>query len=618
MTGVLRHRGPDGRDVWSDSGAGLAHTRLAVLDPTVRGAQPMADDTGRYVLVFNGEIYNFVELRRELEAAGDVFRTGTDTEVLLNAWRRWGADCLPRLEGMFAFALYDRRERRMWLARDRFGEKPLYYALDGAGVVFGSEIKAVLADGRERRPDLTAIHHYLSFQYVPGPWTAFEGVKKLPPAHVLDIGPNHPGEPTSYWRLPSPDPTLADEPREGLAREVFDRLETAVRRRMVADVPVGAFLSGGVDSSAVVGMMTRAAAGRIKTFSIGFDEPGYDERAYARQVAALFDTDHAEEVLGPECIDDLDRLVWHYGEPFADPSALPTYAVSRLARRRVTVSLSGDGGDELFFGYGRYADMAAFDAAGARARPLAAVARSAAGAIPAALQRRRPFGGIRRRLRNYGARHVDRYEPAIAYFMEADKAVGYGPALRSRSWPESFDLLAAHFAASSTYVGGAATSDVHTYLPDDILTKVDVAAMACSLESRAPFLDSDLAAFAASLPEAVRMPGGALKGLLKTALEPLLPAEILHRRKMGFGVPIDVWLRGPWRDRMHDLLLDGRFAARGLFHPAYVQRLVDDHVAGRAHHHTRLWALMMLESWWRTWIDAAEAPISSPDARFAG
>lgn len=608
MAASLGHRGPDDHGAWLDGGTGLAHSRLSIIDLSTGGHQPMAEDSGRYVLVYNGEIYNFADLRAELAAYGEAFHSGSDTEVLLLAYRRWGRAVLPRLNGMFAFAVFDRAEQSLFLARDRFGEKPLYYT-DGPDVfVFGSEIKAILDyPGVARRPDLRAIHHYLSMQYVPGPWTAFDGVRKLPPGTGLTVTRAGAGEPQPYWRAPEPDAAMARRSAEDLRAELRSRLDSAVRRRLAADVPVGAFLSGGVDSSAVVGLMSRAAGRRIRTYSIGFEEADHDERVHARRVAELFDTDHTEAVVRPDVAALLERIVWHYGEPFADPSALPTFCLAQLARRGVKVALSGDGGDELFLGYTRYDAMARLgwtDHVPTAARSLAA---ASAAAIPGPLRSRRPFAGVGRRLKLLAERRAERYEPAIMAFFESDKTEGYGPALRPHLAASTLDLLQRRFERRPGLVAGAALADLETYLPDDILTKVDVATMAVGLESRAPFLDPDLADFALRLPQSTAMPGGQLKGLLKAALEDLLPQDILYRPKMGFGVPLERWLKGELHGLARDLLLDGRFHARGLLQPAYVESLLAQHAGGQRLHHTRIWSLIMLELWFRIWIDGASS-----------
>src|SRR5882724_2755232 len=367
MIAMLRHRGPDDEGVWTDGRAGLAHARLSIIDLSPAGHQPMANADETIWITYNGEIYNFAEIRQELEAGGYSFRSRSDTEVIVNGWHAWGPKIFTRLRGMFALAIWDRRSRRLILARDRLGKKPLYYAATSKGFLFGSEIKALLAwPAMQRAPDLSAIDRYLSLGYVPAPDTAFLGIRKLPAAHYL-ISEARPdgslGEPqlVRYWWLPEPSASWRHRPADELRRELVLRLEEAVRLRLIADVPLGAFLSGGVDSSAVVAMMARAGGGRVKTFSIGFLAKEYDETRYARMVAQRYATEHEEFIVEPDAVAILPQLVWHYGEPFADPSAIPTYYVSQMARRHVTVALNGDGGDEAFLGYARYQAMRHLD-----------------------------------------------------------------------------------------------------------------------------------------------------------------------------------------------------------------------------------------------------------------
>src|SRR5271169_6606813 len=367
MLATLRHRGPDDEGVWTDGRAGLAHARLSIIDLSLAGHQPMASADGSVWITYNGEIYNFAELRRELTALGYSFLSRSDTEVIVNGWHAWGPRIFSRLRGMFALALWDQRSRCLILARDKIGKKPLYWARTGTGFVFGSEIKAVLVwPGISRMPDLAAIDHYLTLQYVPAPQTAFAGIRKLPAAHYLTISSAADGgidepELVRYWRLTRKPTAQIARPLHELRAELVAHLEEAVRIRLVSDVPLGAFLSGGVDSSAVVAMMARAGGGRVKTFSIGFPEKEYDETRYARMVAERYGTEHEEFVVEPDAVAILPLLVWHYGEPFADPSAIPTYYVSQMARRGVTVALNGDGGDEAFLGYARYRAMRHLD-----------------------------------------------------------------------------------------------------------------------------------------------------------------------------------------------------------------------------------------------------------------
>jgi asparagine synthase (glutamine-hydrolysing) len=615
MLATLRHRGPDDEGVWTDGQGALAHARLSIIDLSPAGHQPIASADGEVWLTYNGEIYNFLELRAELEASGYVFRSRTDSEVIANGWHAWGPALFARLRGMFALAIWDRRQRRLILARDRLGKKPLYYAPTAAAFMFGSEIKALFAwPGLARAADLASIDRYLTLQYVPAPDTAFCGVKRLPPAHYLVVDADADGrwrepEPVRYWRLPEPEPARALPRAEALAEELVAHLDEAVRLRMIADVPLGAFLSGGVDSSAVVAMMARAGQGPVRTFTIGFPTADYDETRYARLVARRYGTEHEEFVVEPDAVAILPRLVWHYGEPFADPSAIPTWYVSEMARRHVTVALNGDGGDEAFLGYRRYQAMRHLGRLD-RLSPLApqTAARLLATAPPA-IARRLRLGQIRAMLAAPADRPERRYAGAIAFFADADKEAGYADAMRPYLANSALDLLAPHFAPGMSLVAGANRADIHTYLPDDLLVKVDVASMAHGLEARSPLLDHVLVEWAARLPPETKMAGGGLKALFKRAMAPYLPREILRRRKMGFGCPIDRWLRGELKELAYDTLLSPQAKERGLMRPDYVARLLDEHCAYRANHHYRLWALLMLELWFRTWIDrATETP----------
>ncbi|HUC10405.1 MAG TPA: asparagine synthase (glutamine-hydrolyzing) [Stellaceae bacterium] len=610
MIAPMRHRGPDDEGVWTDGSVGLAHARLSIIDVSAAGHQPMASADGAIWITYNGEIYNFADIRRELTALGYGFHSRTDTEVIVNGWHAWGPRIFSRLRGMFAFGLWDRRTRRLVLARDRFGKKPLYWARTSSGLIFGSEIKALYAwPDLRREPNLAAIDQFLTLQYVPAPMTAFAGISKLPAAHYLTIAMSEDGrldepELVRYWELPYPAASPARLDPTGLCQELVARLEQAVRLRLIADVPLGAFLSGGVDSSAVVAMMARAAGGPVKTFSIGFADARYDETRYARMVAQRYGTDHRELVVEPDAAAVLPRLVWHYGEPFADPSAVPTWYVSEMARREVTVALTGDGGDESFLGYGRYKAMhwlAELDR-GPQAGRLA-LARLI-GLAPAALQRRLKLPQIRAVLTSPRSSPADRYLPTIAFFGEVDKSQGYGEAMRGRNGKSAAALLASYFDGSESLLAGANRADIHTYLPDDLMVKVDVAGMAHGLEARSPLLDHELAEWAAQLPTAVRMQRGALKALFKSAMEPYLPRAVLYRRKRGFGCPIDRWFRHELKEMAYDVLLSQTARQRGLFRPDYVSRLLDEHRAHRRDHQNRLWALLMLESWFRMWVDA--------------
>lgn len=617
---VLRHRGPDHEGAWTDGQVGLGNTRLSIIDLSPAGHQPMASADGQIRVSFNGEIYNFPELREELIAAGYTFRSRSDTEVIVYGYDAWDCDVFSRLRGMFAVAIWDNRRRRLVLARDRIGEKPLYYTFTRDAFLFASEIKGILTwPTVERNPDFTAIDYYLTYQYVPAPWTAFAGIRKLPTAHYMLVEPAADGsfgEPrlVRYWRLPNPNqsrrqPSLAD-----LKAELVHRLEEAVKLRLISDVPLGAFLSGGVDSSAVVAMMARVGGDKIKTFSCGFNAPEYDETRYARMVAERYGTDHEVVVVESDAIAVLPKLVWHYGEPFADPSAIPTYYLSELARRKVTVVLNGDGGDESFFGYPRYAAVRHLTKLNGVPIRVLRLAAHALGLVPQGLDRRGRLARVRELLHDVQQSRSQRYGFTITYFSNRDKRAGYGDALKDYLNGSALDLLEPYFAEAPTMVSGANWADIHTYLPDDLMVKVDVATMANGLEARSPFLDHVLMEWAASIPESIRMAGGESKVPLKRAMEPYLPREVIYRPKMGFGCPIDHWFRADLKELAYDTLLSESFRTRGLFRPEYVGNMLDQHCSGAAMHHTRLWALLMLELWFRMWIDAPAAALAEKPA----
>lgn len=609
MARQLRHRGPDHQGIWSDGSAVLGATRLAVQDLGPTGNQPMSDPEGQIHVVFNGEIYNYRALRTELEAAGFVFKGNCDTEVLVHGFLAWGKNILTRLRGMFAVAIWDRRTKRLLLARDRVGKKPLAYAVCGNDLVFASETKAILNwPGMPRMPNLEAIHHFLSFQYVPAPMSAFLGVSKLPPGHLIQISPGETPHPVPFTTIPTPDEIRHSSISEA-EEELRPLLDEAVRLRMAADAPVGAFLSGGLDSSAVVAMMSRhAAAGKLKTFSVGFAEQSHDERPYAASVARHLGTDHHEIEMGSDLTALLQEACWNFDEPFADPSALPMLLVSKLAREHVTVVLTGDGGDEAFLGYERYAMVK--DEGGLQwlPRPL----RQAAAALSQHLPHDADGIKIQRLLGRFLAglepRHAHRYAKNMAYFEDHHKRAGYGESLKPYLSVSSFSRLAPYFDAVPSIVSGAAWADINTYLPDDLLVKMDMATMAHGLEARSPFLDQEFFAWALRLPEDVRFSPHKTKALLKSAMSDLLPRDILERPKMGFGLPIRQWLGEGLAPLARDLLLSRQFLDRGLFKREFVEKLFKEHDSGRFFHHPRIWALMILELWFQTWIDPAEPP----------
>ncbi|HUO64594.1 MAG TPA: asparagine synthase (glutamine-hydrolyzing), partial [Terriglobales bacterium] len=602
MTAVQAHRGPDGEDIVCRAGVGLGHRRLAIID-LATGDQPMANDDGSVRIVFNGEIYNFRELRRDLEARGARFRTASDTEVILRAYEMDGPDCVRSLRGMFAFAILDERARRLVLARDRAGIKPLVYAWEGRRLLFASEIKGILEDATVARDlDVDALGQYLTFHYVPAPRTIFRSIRKLPPASTLVLSLDG-GEPvvSRYWSLRfAPDARVTEgEWIEGLRAELTD----AVRCHMISDVPIGAFLSGGVDSSTVVALMAQASSAPIRTFSIGFDEADFDELAFARQVAARYGTDHYELVVKPNALEVLPKLAWHFDEPFADSSAIPTYYVSKITREHVTVALSGDGGDENFAGYRRYARALElherFDQGPAKlTRPLL---RLASEFLPVGAPGQAWTGML-------GAGPLERYFRMVTYqrrdSLRRLLSDEFRELARSGPDPSVFSRLAAENGAPD-YVSTLQQIDMATYLPDDILAKVDRTSMAVSLESRVPLLDHRLMEFVATMPSSFKLRNGGGKYLLKRAMARDLPEGILTRKKMGFGVPLGEWFRRELRDMTRDVLLGSRARSRGIFRASEVESLLATHDAGRRDCSARLWALICFELWMRQWVDGS-------------
>jgi asparagine synthase (glutamine-hydrolysing) len=596
ILGCLRHRGPDSTGTFVRPGAAIGQTRLAVID-LVTGDPPITNEDGTVGVVFNGEIYNYQSVRQDLLRSGHDLKTAGDTEVIAHLAEDMGAvELALRLDGMFAFAVWDDTRRRLVLGRDRFGKKPLYYWTDGQQLVFGSEIKSVVAAPCvPRRLEPRALPAYLTFGYVPTPCTFFEGVHSLPPGHVLTFDASGVVvEP--YWQPLVPGISGArtvDLRGEELRREVRRRLCDAVERRLIADVPLGAFLSGGVDSSSVVALMARLSPRRVRTFTIGFDDQDlYDERPYAARVARLYGTEHTEFVVDPDRAELIDRLVWHHDQPFGDSSALPTFLLSELTRRHVTVALCGDGGDELFGGYERFAAALALDRFDRLPSGLRrSVVRGVEGIPPSVLGGR--GASARRALSRAGVGLPDAYLSWLSFVdsswrerLLGDGADGWGIDDYRRIWAESegADLL-----------DRLVLLNMRTYLLDDLLPKVDRASMAHGLEVRSPFLDADLAELALRLPPRGRVWGLSLKRVLKDAVRDLLPREILHRRKRGFGVPLDRWFRTDLASYVQGTLCSSQSRVAHHLDATAVTDLVTEHQAGTANHGHALWTLLTLE-----------------------
>jgi asparagine synthase (glutamine-hydrolysing) len=613
MATALLHRGPDGGGLYLDGPVGLAHRRLAIIDLSEHASQPMQNEDGELVLVANGEIYNHRALRRELEGNGHRFRSSSDSEVILHLYEEVGDAVTERLDGMFAFALWDRRRRRLLLARDRLGQKPLYYAMRPDGLIFASELGALLADpNTPAELDHAALDAYLALQYVPSPWTIFRGIRRLPAGQQLVIEPGQQPAPRAYWTI-DPTPRGPTDMAEA-ARLVRRTVEEAVTARLMSDVPLGAFLSGGVDSSIVVAAMARATSTPVKTFSIGFDREQDSELAYARMIAERYGTDHHERIVSPDMISVLPLLARQHGQPFADPSAVPTHYLSELTREHVTVALSGDAGDESFGGYSRY--VWAHVANWIRRLPPPMLS-AAAGALM------RTPTGPGRWVRDYGARllepEAERYLSYIRHFSADEKADIYTGELArefatDRTAERFAEMLGASRAGDS--LGRLMELDLRTYLPDDILVKVDIASMTHGLEARSPLCDHRVVELATSLPSSLKVQGLTGKMVLKRAFADLVPWAILDRKKKGFSMPVKRWFRTTLRDHARDLLLSTQARERGLFRPDRVERLIDRHQAGEDHG-DRLWNLLALEVWFRELVDGRQRFIADVADRTA-
>jgi asparagine synthase (glutamine-hydrolysing) len=613
MCAALEHRGPDSRGLHLDDGVGLGIQRLRVID-LATGDQPIFNEDRSVVVVLNGEIYNYLELRAELERSGHRFATRSDTEVIAHLYEEYGARLVDRLHGMFGLAVWDAQRRRLLLARDRVGKKPLYFAQVGDQLSFASELRALLQDERVPRDvDHQALDAYLAYRWVPAPMTAFRAVRKLPPGSTL-IYEDGRASVDRYWRLDFSRTRPFADPRE-VHDELRAQIRAATARRMISDVPLGAFLSGGIDSTAVVAAMAESSSEPVKTFSIGFTSEKFNELPLARLVAERFGTEHHELIVEPDALEVIPRIVRHYGEPFADDSAIPSFYVAEMARRHVTVALNGDGGDENFGGYPRYAVN----------RASASLER-----LPVAL--RRGLAAVGMRVPESGT--IDSWPSRIRRAAEtlaldgSARYVAYMTHLnglrRERLYTDdyrrlvgeslAFDVMGQPWRESGAQdiVDRMLDVDVQTYLPDDLLVKMDIATMASSLEARSPFLDHELMEFAASLPADLKVRGRETKVVLRSALRGWVPDEILDAPKRGFRLPLGDWFRGDLREFTREVLLDRRAADRGYFEQSYVRELLDRHAAGLQDHSQGIWTLLMFELWHREFVD--EPQVGSPSS----
>jgi asparagine synthase (glutamine-hydrolysing) len=586
----------------------LGHRRLSIIDLSEAGHQPMCNEDASVWIVFNGEIYNFQEIKERLEKKGHLFKSKSDTEVILHSYEEWGVECLSHFRGMFAFAIWDSRLQQLFMARDRLGEKPLVYFRQNGHFAFASEIKALLqVPDVERKVNDTAIHDYLTYQYVPSPDTIFEGIKKLPPAHYLLYDRDGNLKIERYWKLHFNSTHQTYPDLQELNDRIRTELEESVRLRLISDVPLGAFLSGGVDSSLIVGIMARLSEKPVKTFSIGFEEKEFDELSYARIVANHFSTEHHEFIVKPNAIEILPKLVWHYNEPFADSSAIPTYYVASLTKDFVKVVLTGDAGDENFAGYPRYLRskwVALFTKIPEKVRK---------DLMPEFLRifsslhwREKTLNRLADFMEKLSSNQARNYSEQIKFFNAEEKENIYNEQFSKKlEHIDSVDYLIAKFEELKTgdLVDKLLYADINSYLPEDLLVKVDIATMANSLEARVPFLDHRFMEMVAGIPSKLKLRGMKSKFILKTAFKDFLPEPILKRGKMGFGVPLSKWFRNELKEYVYEILLDPKTLNRGYFKGEVIERLLKDHIELRYDHSARIWALLVLEMWFRIFVD---------------
>jgi asparagine synthase (glutamine-hydrolysing) len=628
MCDVLAHRGPDDEGMvfiqedkrfevgraspaYQDENGfevGLGHRRLSIIDLSAAAHQPMCNEDRTAWIVFNGEIYNFQTIREQLGKKGHFFKSKSDTEVILHAYEEWGTECLNRFRGMFAFAIWDSNLKRLFIARDRLGKKPLVYFSRNGRFAFASEIKALLqVPGVEKKVNGNAIHHYLTYQYVPSPDTIFEGIKKLPPAHYLLYDRDGSLRIERYWRLHFNSSHHTEFDIQELSNRIQTELEESVKLRLISDVPLGAFLSGGVDSSLIVGIMAKLSGTPVKTFSIGFEERDFDELSYARLISNNFGTEHHEFIVKPKAVEILPKLIWYYNEPFGDSSAIPTYYVANMTKDYVKVVLTGDAGDENFAGYRRYL----FSQWVLFFTKLPEKIRK--NVLPAFL-------------RIFSSFHIKESKiNRLADFMEmltSDQEKNYLEQIKVLNAKEKGEIYTDEFGQdlreaepanflldkfreieAEDFLDKLLFLDINTYLPEDLLVKMDIATMANSLEARVPFLDHQFMELVAGIPSRLKLKRSKTKFILKTAFNGFLPDAIFKRRKMGFGVPVSRWFRNELKDYVYDILLDPRTLNRGYFKREGVQRLLNDHIALRYDHSAKIWALLFLEMWFRVFID---------------
>ncbi len=600
MCEILSHRGPDDQGIYDSESVTLGMRRLAVIDIN-SGQQPMISSNKEAVIVFNGEIYNHPELRKELSARGYHFNTNSDTETLLNAYLAYGTDCLSKLRGMFAFAIWDLRTETLFIARDRIGKKPLFYARGNDGtLVFASELKALLATRLvERKISIKALNTYLAFGYIPEGLCIIEDAYKLPPGHFLTISKQKLAI-KQYWSFAACQNGQTIAPLD-YVEKLREKLRESVKIRLISDVPIGAFLSGGMDSSSIVASMSSVSNAPITTFSIAFEEASYDESEYAKEVAEKFGTNHYQLTVNPDYDAEIEKIVWHLDEPFGDSSCLPTYAVSRAARELVTVALSGDGGDELFAGYTRYLTETRRNNLLRLPYPINRVANHFARKLPFLFP-------ARKLLFNLSLDGLEGYIDSISHFNRYDRSFIFGQQIAYYddailSYPEEYMKSIVKEGTSGSHLNQIMYLDSMTYLPGDILTKVDRMSMANSLEVRCPFLDHELIELVQSFPDEFKLKGSESKRILRKAMADILPERVMKRSKKGFAIPIADWIRTKWRDRISETVLSRRSIERGYFNSSVIRQLIDEHLDHRRDHSHSIWLLYMLELWHQQFID---------------
>lgn len=606
MTESIKHRGPDDDGVYisPDKKVGLGHRRLSIIDLSPLGHQPM-NYLKRYWIVFNGEIYNYLDEKSKLQKLGCKFNSHSDTEVIMALYDKYGFKCLDHLRGMFSFAIYDEKEKTVFCARDRVGKKPFKYYIDDNVFMFASELKAILTQKEyNKEPDYIAIHHYLTLQYVPSPLTGFKDIKKLEPAHYifLDLKTKKLIN-KRYWKLDYSE--KLDLSEDEWKKSILDKLEESVKIRMLAsDVPVGAFLSGGIDSSAIVGLMSKNSAKKVKTFTISFQEKKFDESKYARIVANKFNTDHTEFVVKPETIEILPWLVKQYEEPYADSSGLATYYLSKLTREHVTVALNGDGGDENFAGYGRYS-VQKFALWYDKIKLINKLAIPISECVNKTIKSTF-FDRVNRFAKSMDQEYRERYVNYICYFDNDSKEKLYTDEFKEKIGKQNSNkIITNKFDDSGTNnkLDQTLFADFNSYLPDDLMVKVDIASMAASLEGRSPFLDQEFLELTAEIPFELKIKGlNNKKYILKEALRGLVPDEVMFRPKMGFGIPIEAWFKNDLAKYTEDILLSDKAISRGMFNKEYIKWMLKEHQQTNTNYSSRIWALLTLELWFREYF----------------